>query len=215
MSQFVNFITQSKIKVSLIVIFFVVISLSSNFFIQNTDQIPERQNSNSFFYTASLVLKEYSLFGIFGALIVHLLVRFNEWRTNRKKEIRLKKLLYHELDDILKTIKRGKDSTDAKSFIHSYFSTESYNVLVNSGEIRILDLSVQLYVQIIYHKIKLHNTFLDKLNDLDLHTSIESESYNRKRGNLIKFLSDLDKEIAKLIGATKKLLLINEKKEIS
>lgn len=195
-------------------IFFAVIFLSSNVFIQNTDQIPESQNSNSFFYTASLILKEYSLFGIFGALIVHLLVRFNEWRTNRKKEIRLKKLLYHELDDILKTIKSGNDSTDAESFNHSYFSTESYKVLVNSGEIRILDLNMQLYVQIIYHKIKLHNTFLDKLNDLDLHTSLESESYNRKRGNLIKFLSDLDKEIAKLIDATKKMLLTNEKKEI-
>lgn len=163
----------------------------------------------------SLILKEYSLFGILGALIVHLLVRFNEWRTNRKKEIRLKKLLFHELDDILKTIKGGKESTDADSFIHSYFSTESYNILVNSGEIRILDLNAQLYVQIIYHKIKLHNSFLDKLNDLDLHTSIESKSYVRKRENLIKFMSDLDKEFAKLIDATKELLLTNVKKEIS
>ena len=156
---------------------------------------------------------------IAAALGIQIWLQQSKSNENKKLRRRLEKLLYIELSEIeadieesLAQIQEKVDNSVIRNQAYSkirynppFFSQESYLSLMNSGEFKVMDQSLQLFIQKIYSQVKRHNEFLMHIILIRDQTTLHEKKGIDMLERYDQFMQDLDRKILSDIKSVKEV----------
>ncbi len=149
------------------------------------------------------------------SLLIPLLIYFIKKRYDWQSEnYRASKSLCKEMDDAY-TYLTSKDEEYAREaflpngrtvkFVNFLLNHDSYDSLIYSGKITFLRSGLQQHVQDVFQRIKLHNSTLYRILDIDDHESCE-DTIKYKTAKYYEFLEGIESELREKIVAVREKL---------